>query len=185
METNMIKSNFTGLFITLALIAMAVGCSNSGGGNQQGGAGDQQVSVPESAQELGKKISNDYWEAMGELKAMVQPKPEAGELKPKVQAMRDKYIERFVAYGKAIEAKGESYKNEVTSAQNRAEAERRYAPNSDAIDISWLGEAVNYYRPKDNDLGNMIADVNIITQYAYFDLLKQQRPKEAERLGIK
>jgi len=27
--------------------------------------------------------------------------------------------------------------------------------------------------------------INIITQYAFFDLLKKQAPKEAERLGIR
>jgi uncharacterized protein YdbL (DUF1318 family) len=52
-----------------------------------------------------------------------------------------------------------------------------------------LGKAItdNYMEAlqKDANLGKIIKDFNIITQYALFDLLKKQSPKEAERLGIK
>ena len=34
------------------------------------------------------------------------------------------------------------------------------------------------------EIGNLIAEFNVITQYANFDLLKQQAPTEAKRLGI-
>jgi hypothetical protein len=46
-------------------------------------------------------------------------------------------------------------------------------------------EGQQYYSQKDPNLGKTLKDFNIITQYAFFDLLKKQAPKEAERLGIK
>ena len=48
-----------------------------------------------------------------------------------------------------------------------------------------FSEGQQFYMKKDPNLGKLIKDFNIITQYAFFDLLKKQDPKEAERLGIK
>ena len=45
-------------------------------------------------------------------------------------------------------------------------------------------EGQAYYQAQDLELGNLIAAVNIITQYANFDLLRGQEPEEAARLGL-
>jgi hypothetical protein len=36
----------------------------------------------------------------------------------------------------------------------------------------------------ERDLANELSSFNILTQYAFFDLLKRQEPDEAQRLGI-
>ena len=45
-------------------------------------------------------------------------------------------------------------------------------------------EIQGHYASGDVEFGNLIADFNVITQYADLDLLKQQAPDEAARLGI-
>jgi len=42
----------------------------------------------------------------------------------------------------------------------------------------------NSYPEDDLAFKNLLASFNILTQYADFDLLKQQAPEEAARLGI-
>ena len=41
------------------------------------------------------------------------------------------------------------------------------------------------YFSKDQEFHKLLTSFNIIGQYASFDLLKKQEPKEAARLGIK
>ena len=44
-------------------------------------------------------------------------------------------------------------------------------------------EAFTYYG-SDLEVANLIAAFNILGQYANFDLLREQAPEEAERLGL-
>ncbi len=45
-------------------------------------------------------------------------------------------------------------------------------------------QAVNHYIDVDPELHRRLARVNIITQYAFHDLLRKQAPEEALRLGL-
>jgi hypothetical protein len=64
----------------------------------------------------------------------------------------------------------------ITSALSAAGSEDWY----DTYNAVW-----KYYSDADLELANLVAAFNIIGQYANFDLLKQQAPAEATRLGIK
>jgi hypothetical protein len=54
----------------------------------------------------------------------------------------------------------------------------------DAATFQAVTDAASHYRSADSDLANLIARMNTLTQYAFFDLLRKQEPEEAKRLGI-
>jgi len=114
-----------------------------------------------------------------ELTKLVQGNPPAGEVTPKIEALKEKYIKIHVASGKQREA---------MSPQDRKASDAALQSGMFAMprDLQkTLVDASKAYRATNNDLANLIGSLNILTQYAAYDLLKKQLPKEAERLGIK
>ena len=75
---------------------------------------------------------------------------------------------------------------EALSPQDRAQADAvlRSRIFSVPSDLFKSYQDVQSAYQSDRDLFNLIADFNIITQYAIFELLKKQLPDEAKRLGI-
>jgi hypothetical protein len=135
--------------------------------------------VPSSPAELGQAIGAVYLEGLNKVTEMLKDKPEPGDIKPKVQELKESTIQKLVDLGRKREAMSEADRTAV-------EAASRLALNTVPADLfKAYQDAQSYYLSKDNELFNLIADFNIITQYAFFDLLKKQAPKEVERLGIK
>ncbi len=140
--------------------------------------------VPGSPDGIGQKISDVYHEFLGELKPMLASKPEAATIAPKLKDLREKYIQKFVALGKAQQAMSENDRRAVSAANMKANSEKQ-SKDRGLYDFGWLNEALAHYNKVDpNNAGKMLADVSILSQYAYFDLLKKQAPEEAKRLGI-
>ncbi len=71
---------------------------------------------------------------------------------------------------------------EQKQAANRALTSRFYDLDQDIFNS--VNDAIILYRDLDNSLANEISQMNILTQYADYELLKQQEPQEAVRLGI-
>jgi hypothetical protein len=135
--------------------------------------------APASPAELGQAIGAVYLEGLNKVTEMLKDKPEPGDIKPKVRELKESAIQKLVDLGRKREAMSEADRTAV-------EAASRLALNTVPADLfKAYQDAQSYYLSKDNELFNLIADFNIITQYAFFDLLKKQAPKEAERLGIK
>jgi len=163
------------MILALSLALVAAGCSASG---------SDSASVPKTPDEMGQRISDDYYQFLSELKTMVEPKPAPADLAPKLGALRDKYIQRFVAIGKAQQSMNQEDRLKVSAANMRANSEKQ-SKDPGVNDLKWLNEATSHYGKVDSDnTGKMLAKAGIISQYAYPDLLKKQEPEEAKRLGI-
>lgn len=115
---------------------------------------------------------------MSEIIRLVESRPAPAELKPQLVEIRDNTITRLVALGKQKEVLDPSQKAAVDLDIN---AQFRQLPRAD---FQAFSQAVTHYRALDNDLANLLAEFNTITQYADFALLRNQKPAEANRLGI-
>jgi len=183
----MSKIKFIPILCAVMLIWGAWGC----GGEKQTGSPQPTAKAAEptaalkteqpvsfSPAELGQAIGAIYLEGLSQVTEMLKDRPEPAEVKPKLQGLKESTIQKLVELGRKREAMKEADRTAV-------EAASRLALNTVPADLfKAYQDAQSYYLPKDNDLFNLIADFNIITQYAFFDLLKKQAPKEAERLGI-
>jgi hypothetical protein len=136
---------------------------------------------PEEAtpEELGEEIGAVYVEALQKVTDLVESKPAVAEVKPKVEELKETYIQKLVELGKKREALGE---------QDKAVADSAILMALDKVyNESWYttySEVVQYYFDQDYEFQQLLYSFNIIGQYANFDLLKEQEPEEAARLGI-
>ncbi len=129
--------------------------------------------------ELGDAVEATWGEAIQDLNALLESKPEAAAIKGQVEQLKESYVGKLVAFGRMREELSESAKARVSS---RIAA----ALEADADEPWFTGymDIYNSYSDGDLDFANLLASFNILTQYADFDLLKQQAPEEAIRLGI-
>jgi len=133
----------------------------------------------QSPDELGKAIADNYLEALKKVNELMKDRPDPKDLTPKVEALREETIKKMVEVGQKVAKLDEAGKKKVDTKVSMAFS----ATPGDVFKA--FSEGQQFYTKKDPKLGKLIKDFNIITQYALFDLLKKQEPKEAERLGIK
>ena len=133
-----------------------------------------------SPSDLGDAIGTTWAEAMQKLTALLESKPEVGAVKGQVEQLKEEYVAKLVELGT---------KREALSTGDQAQVGlRTVAALEGAADAPWYvsyNTIYGYYSSGDQDFANLLASFNILTQYAEFDLLKQQAPEEAARLGIK
>lgn len=163
----------------LVIVGMAV--SSCGGNGPKPGAEDVAVEVKSkelTPVEVGEKISNLYSQALEEVGAIVKDSPPASEVGPALAQLKEKYVQELVELGKKREAMEDADRSKV-DLNIRIGLQALYGEPV----YTAYSEAVTKYFP-DEVVRELLADFNIITQYANFELLKQQEPEEAARLGI-
>lgn len=130
--------------------------------------------------ELGDKIGVVYVGSLQAVTKQLENKPDAATALPQVTKLQEQTIQQLVELGKQREALSVADRASVDNAINSALMAIASEP--------WYKtytELSQYYFDKAPDLQKALASFNIIGQYANFDLLKQQAPAEAQRLGIK
>jgi soluble P-type ATPase len=156
------------VILFLAAVLAMCGCSKKeGGGN-----------APDDPASLGKTIAANHEAMMKELVTILDAKKTPEELRPAIQSLKEKYIKIHVASGKQREKLGEQERKKCDAELQSA----MFGMKRDTL--KKLQEVTAAIRKEDNDLANELASFNVLTQYAVFELLKKQLPKEAERLGI-
>lgn len=163
---------FASLFLAAALLMASCG----GGGEEAGsnGAADQSSGTTDP-DELAQEIAGRYLDCMEELEAMVADKPDPEPLREEMAELKEEYIEIFVEIGHRVA----THDSETVDEIGRAVMSELYGQ-----DIQWLTEASNHYMSLDSEVANILAEFNIITQYSFFELLREQSPEEAERLNL-
>ena len=177
-----------------ASVMLAVGLVLAGCG---GGSADTDTTAPATAEqptvtteqaastesmdsgELADAVFTTWAEAMQKLDTLLADRPDPASVQTQVEQLKEEYIQKLVALGRQVAALdlGEkaTMQAELLSAAMDAGEEDWYVSYSD-IYADYAGSDIEF--------GNLVADFNILTQYADFDLLKQQAPDEAGRLGI-
>jgi hypothetical protein len=174
------------MILCLSLTLTACGGESAPAGEQETIAEAEDATVQEGLpmseyedpQYLSGAILDNYYGAFSELATLVSMNPSATELKPLVEELRNSYIDIFVGFGAYYEAMDSSARATVDACVAAGFA----GLNMD--DFNAVSDAVAFYRAEDGELADMMADFNIITQYAFYDLLRQQDPEEAARLGL-
>jgi hypothetical protein len=180
------KSGFTSACILCAFIVLFLtACggdesSSSPGTATEGDATSTTAQAIEmSPEELGDAIGATWSAAMQKLVALLEGQPEPATVQGEVEQLKEASIAELVAFGRTREALSDSDKAKVDShtvAALEATADEPWY-------VSYM-DIYNAYPEDDLAFKNLLASFNILTQYADFDLLKQQAPEEAARLGI-
>lgn len=164
--------------LCLAFLLPIMSCGQSGGDAENAG-GDDAVAEGMTPEELADAIMTTYREAIGEVVTLTAGMPDAESIYDDAVALKEKYVQKFVAYGKQKAAMSEADRSTVDS-------KLRIGMSSFYGDPTFKAymEATNAYISTHRELHKTLADFNVITQYADFELLRKQSPKEAERLGV-
>ncbi len=199
-----------GLGVGLALMAalclpLFLGCGGDEGAGK--GKGKAEEKAKGKAQEKGKaeatktgegakatpakgswadQAFDAYVGALKETVALLDKAPAAADALPRLKAVHDKYVDILVPLGKEREAMD-------AAARTQADAQLRMKmmnldPELFKSFQKLTMETYPLAKAKTDDekeFNKLLMGMNTITQYACFELLKKQEPKEAERLGIK
>jgi hypothetical protein len=132
----------------------------------------------DAAENLGAKIGSSYVETLKQVVAMLNDKPPVADAKAMLADMKAWTIELMVGLGREREA---------LSPADRATVDRVLSNRIAGVSPELFKEyqSGQLFYQNDRELFQLIADFNVISQYANFDLLKKQLPDEAKRLGIK
>jgi hypothetical protein len=178
--------------VVIFAVATFIGCSKKNdaadntakGAESKGSDKKTETAKSKTPDELGIDYANEayklYLASLKEVAALIKDKPEPGTVKDKVAELKETYIKKFVELGRKRETLDESAKQKYNMT---LVASLGNALNDD--DFKAYQEAIKPYFATNQDFYKLINSFNIITQYVDFELLKQQEPKEAERLGIK
>ena len=128
---------------------------------------------------LGEEIGTVYVESIQKVSELVADKPPSAEVRDQVAELKATYVQRLVELGHLREALSRQDRAAVNNAINET-----FIAGSKSDWYNTYFEAVQYYSERDREFYELLYSFNIIGQYANFDLLKEQEPEEAERLGL-
>lgn len=182
------------LALALLLGAVVAGCGDGGGGDagkgkatgpEGGKAAVAPAKGPLSAEAWVEKVMDCYKGALKDTVAAMEGSTPAEAL-PKLREVKEKYIGLLVPLGREREAMEKGARSQAEAAlvskmmrMSDDESFKKYNTLSRGAFSAFKAKTA-----EEKEAAEIVASVNIITQYAQFELLKKQAPKEAERLGI-
>ena len=166
--------------LSIAILMVAMTLVACGDGDQEAAEEIEEIEsaeqeVSNDPDDLANEIYDNYMECMGEMQTILEGFPEPEVVKPQLEELRDEYIDVFVEIGYRVDAHDSTTIDEIG---------RDFWNRLLGLDSEWMGEASSHYSSVDYPTAELIGEINIITQYVFFDLLREQTPEEAERLGI-
>ncbi|MBN1320398.1 MAG: hypothetical protein JXA87_06085 [Thermoleophilia bacterium] len=180
-------------FLLLSLGAAAVGCggedaktdttavtvgSSEAPETTASGAGEETADIARmGGTELATATITAWNECLVKLTTLLEGMPDPATVQPQVEALKEEYIQKFVAYGRQQQTFDEEqlrlWRIEHGINSPPAFADYQTAANAYIADASTPADFVD-----------LLKDFSILTQYTDFALLRQQEPEEAARLGI-
>jgi hypothetical protein len=149
------------------VLAFGLAC----GGDSKAADGPSLTTATRQVQ-LGREIGQTYFAMLDDTQAMLALRLPADQLRPALGMLRDDYKVRFANLGCIREDMSES---------DRAEVDRQarlYIDQNVPSDLPWLNEASSRYGVTDPAIPALLTEVKGLTQYAFFDLLRRQKPGE-------
>ena len=159
-------------------VVLVVGCGGNGDTGESADSGSTEDTSLDNPEALGNAIADVYEEMYAELDETLNEGLSAEEVAPRVYEMKERYILQFVEFGRIRLEMTDEEKDVVDSALRS----RFYDIDMDVVNSA--NDAGYNYREQDSELASQIVQMNILTQYADFELLRSQEPSEADRLGI-
>jgi hypothetical protein len=183
-------SGSRGALVVLAALALvlASACGDDSGGTLAGPPASPPAGTATAAATAGAPTPGDLAEEMYEVTARMRAEVDAllranvdtpaDVLGPLVAELKERYITEFVAIGWKREAFDMAGRAAFDSAFLRLLAAN---PQPDLEPYNVLTRRLHEER---SPVAQEISSLNILTQYAFFDLLRRQEPGEADRLGL-
>lgn len=125
---------------------------------------------------LGDRIGEVYLEAIEDVVAATADRPDGAVAMAALLELKERHIETLVELGRRREALDSEGREAVDGRISRA----LVSVPPDLFEAYMQAQAD--YRDIDPGVAELITSFNIITQYASFDLLRQQEPEEAARV---
>ncbi|MDF1671104.1 MAG: hypothetical protein P1U83_15975 [Roseovarius sp.] len=130
--------------------------------------------------ETGERVFQIYVDTMAQTNAALADSPEpTAELGAELDAIKEAGVTKLVALGKEIAAMSEADRAKVGSTVRMSTYQLSKKPVYADYQAVWKA-----YVGGDQEFFKKIQSLNILTQYAFFDLLRKQAPDEADRLGV-
>lgn len=174
-----------GLILCLLATAVVAGACGGGDDDSDGAAPSETVEATASqaadgdGAALADQMVAEYTEMTEAYVTLLEEDLPPDELADEIAALKDEYIAIFVAIGHQREALDEegvaAFNSRALSGIFGLEFDHHDMVNDTLAELNAAGE---------NDLASEINSLNILTQYAQFELLWDQEPDEAERLAL-
>lgn len=163
-------------FLLASIVILFSGCNNG----QTNTKSDQKIKKLSTLEWAGE-VYVIYEDGYNQLDALLGQKPAyAPKLTLDAKVIKASVIEKLIPYGKM--------RAEWNEADQKTSSDQLSVKMFDiSRNPAWMrvgNEARMFYAKEDPELATLLNRMNIITQYAQFELLKKQEPVEAERLGI-
>lgn len=136
-----------------------------------------------SAAEVGEAVVEVYLGTMRDTAAMLAERPPATQVRDQFRQRKERSVQQLVALGRQVAQMSAGERALVESAVNSANMGLQYQAELKPIYADYSA-AANHYLKQDREFFKELQSINILTQYAFFDLLRKQEPEEAARLGI-
>ncbi|MCK0150683.1 hypothetical protein MWU54_11655 [Marivita sp. S6314] len=132
----------------------------------------------------GEQIYQIYVDTMSRSNAVLADTPAPSpEIAAQLDAIKEDAITELVALGRDVADMSDADRATVEAVVSSSVSSIHR--NSDTKQVYADYQAVwGAYVGGDRDFFDRIKSLNILTQYAFFDLLRKQAPKEADRLGV-
>ncbi len=131
------------------------------------------------AEDLAEEVSQHYFDALDRLGAILDQDLQVDDLREEVGNLKDEYIALLLPYGYQREEMSDAERDKFGSTMNLAMV-LATPPALDKLNVA----VASLKGAGETSLANEVLSFNIITQYVFFELLKEQEPQEAERLSI-
>jgi hypothetical protein len=167
------------LYATLsALVLSACGEERAQSGGSAGAA-----PAAQGPAELGEAVVATYLNAIDDSAELLADRPPSAQAQASFEPLLERHIQSLVALGRQIEKLRPDQRAQVEQAVRRVNTQLQYDADLKPRYNAYF-DAVRHYSASDPEFGRRLQTVNILTQYAFFDLLRRQAPDEAERLGV-
>ena len=151
-------------------------------------SGGVDIAAAETPEEVGKAVADLYISALETLNQTLADHPSADAAVPLLREIHDQHVDGLVTLGRRIENMTSDQEAIVAAAVSKAQSGLQYDEQLKPIYTAY--QALNKHYIQTGAMSNsetfrsLFNGFNIITQYAFFDVLKKQEPEEAKRLGI-
>mgnify|MGYP000887006371 CR=1 FL=1 len=151
-------------------------------GGDQTKAAPAPVTLPktdpsEPPEKLGAEIGEHFLRMISELNGLLESKPAVAEIQPKIEALRLRYIDVFVAYAKRLDGMSTAYERKLRVAQAKA--------GTDMEPLMKFAKLKKHYEGIDPKFFSLLEVFETLTGFTNLSVIRTEHPADAKRLGLK
>lgn len=136
-----------------------------------------------TAQEIGDAVVEVYLSTLRDTGSMLAERPPVEQVRNQFRKLKEESVQQLVTLGKQVAQMSPGERAVVERAVSLANVGLQYNDELKPIYADYSA-AANHYLNQDREFFRELQSINILTQYAFFELLRKQEPEEAARLGI-